>query len=186
MVKCNALISEIVAFLSRYDPTVYAGMEVQSEMAGIKFNWFATYTFGEPIDVDVVRWVFSTLLAISEHLTKHLPEHGDNAIPKHALGANLNTGYHRRLQLIREISDGPGSKISFRKIANLLNRIVKDENPRYLLKPVDPTLEYLTPEYLGDLAMDIHDDIERILNACQHPPTDVEYNYQGPPAPRKP
>lgn len=184
LTKCNALISEIIAFLSRYDENVIAKMDVRSEMGGFSFNWFQNYTFGTPVDVKVVRWCLTTLPAISDHLGNHTPIPGDSVIPKRSVRMNLNTGYHRRLQILRLISGGPGSKTSFREIAGLLNRIVTDENTRYLITPIDKDLEYLTPEYLRDVALDIHDDVQRTLKACSHGPTDVEYNYQGPTPPQ--
>jgi len=126
----------------------------------------------------VVRWCFHALLWVTHQLGQHIPAQGDTAIPK-GISTNLNAGYFRRFQILSLISGGPGSQASFRTIASQLSKIATSDHRSYLLKPIDKALDYLTPDYLRDVALDIHEDVQRAFQASRDPSTRLQYNYQG-------
>lgn len=187
IVKCNILIGEFATFLSRYIPTFFAEMVgiSSAEERATSFQLFSKANFGEPFDDEAVRWCFGALLWAADELDKHSPKGGDTNT--HKGFPTLNMGFHRRFQILSGISGGPGSKSSFRTIASQLSRIARGDHRKYLLKPIDNSLDYLTPEYLRDLALEIHEDVQRAAKASLSETTRLEYNYQGPrrPPPRQ-
>ena len=172
---CNDLISEIIAFVSRYDPTVYAEMESRTEYAGFKLDLFEHYNAPEPLYGPNISWCLSMIHIQIDKLQEHIPQPGD---VKAGMSAKLTKGYGRRLRLLAELA-GVGRKAPFEEIAPRLANLLTDRDPRLLLHPIDQELAYLDEEYLRDYAKAIHGDIQRAFKACQNETTRHEYNYAG-------
>jgi hypothetical protein len=87
------------------------------------------------------------------------------------------------VNILRLLSAAPGPKSgSFHQIALQMREILRDENPRHLLPTRDKDLDGITIQYLQDAAMDIHADVQRAYAACGKSPSNLEFNYEGPPA----
>ncbi len=168
----NDLLCEVISFISRYDETVFAGMNDQVVMGSTQLNIFANYNAPEPLDGPRVSWCIIRLRLIMTLLSTHLEQPGDT---RPEISQKLNVGYGRRLQLLRTLSGN-----LFLELAQQFARLIKkNANPRLLSATRDKSLDYIDQQYLYDYAMDLRADAERAFNSCKNEVTGLEYSYTG-------
>jgi hypothetical protein len=183
LAKSNSLIGAIVGFLSKYDERIFRDMDVRVEIIPdvAHLNLLAEVDFYYPLYGPAIKWCLQALFNANDLLAKHAPEQGDGRLPNPP--QKYNEGFYRRLNILRLLSAAPGPKSgSFHQIALQMREILRDENPRHLLPTRDKDLDGITIQYLQDAAMDIHADVQRAYAACGKSPSNLEFNYEGPPA----
>ena len=181
LAKSNSLIAEIVAFISKYDERIVRDMDVRSEIIpGVaSHNWLDGFDFQPPLSGPYITRSLSIIYNAIDVLSKPGPEQGDGRMPNPP--QRQNAGYHRRLQILRQLVTPPGPRSgSFHQIATDLGHILLPANPRHLVASRDKDLDDLTVQDLQDLAMDIHADIQRAFKACRTPATGLDFNFEGP------
>jgi hypothetical protein len=182
LAKCRGLSAAIVAFLAKYDDRISRDMELRREtIPGVAGQtWLQDHPFEYPLDGKAAEWCLEAVYQASVLLDSHGSIQGDERWPNPP--QPFNSGYYRRRQILQRLSDPSGAKVwSFLKVAGELPAMLQDESRKYLVDPKDRSVDYLTRQYLYDVASELHRDVTRALAGCQGPGA-RHYNYQGPPA----
>ncbi len=182
IVKCRALYSAIIAFLSKYDSFIQKDLD---EMIGDKFvdefmggSLFKDFSFAPSLNGEVVRFCTKSVFQSIKFLSQHVPEAGDFDIDK-------NSGVHNKGMIRRELMlfniarpqrEYKGKRL-FVEIAEQLQRLVNGDSRRLMLKSVDKDLVNLTEDSLSNLAFEIDKDIRRAFADSQKRP--YQYQYIG-------
>jgi hypothetical protein len=185
IVKCRHLITEIVSFMSRFDPSIIEGMDIRTEIidpAGIfrgeKVYWLKGQTFASPLESDEIHFCLKTTYWVIDTLDGHALRDGDYRRKDKA--DKFNAGYYRRLAILRLATSSKGAL---------------GGSERYAVRPMHDVAGHLRQivskydkgivadiEYLMDLATSIDDDLRLVLKECQSSAWALEYNYNGRPA----
>lgn len=178
-IKCRNLISEIVAFLSKYDENIIVGLNIRDEINQfLKINWIKDYKFSYPLNNKRVQFCFDVLFWTVDNLETHALR--DNDLQRKDETDRYNIGFYRRLNILRKVSSPEPKYNNVRPMykvgLELLNLLDTDDN-KYLNKNIDSDLNYLNTEYLSEMAIDIDADLKRVFGNCKENPQ-FEYNIK--------
>ena len=173
IVRCRALLAEVVTFISQYDADIFPGLSVADDVFGLdgqKIYWLEGHTFARPVDTARAHFCLKTLVYAVARLSEHAVRDKDFKTRNN----NFTEGYFRRLTILRELG-GPQGRYEGRRMLHEIGlqllRLVKESDD--------------TATELSKVAFSIDDDLVRALKECQKTNAS-EYNYQGKAAARLP
>ena len=168
IVRCRALMAEIVTFISQYDANLFPGQSVADEdvfgIEGHSVYWLEGYRFAAPVDTDRAHFCLKTLFDATVRLSEHASRGNTDFKTRND---NFTEGYFRRLKILRELGGPQGRYEGRRTIYEVGLRLL-----RLVTTDDDAVSE------LANVAFSIDDDLVRTLNEC-HKTNSREYNYQG-------
>lgn len=166
--KCRDLILEILRYISKYYESHFIPAPYDEESFW-NIYWLEGVPFNDPINSHNAHICIQSLHSMIQTLSQHSPKY-DN---------KTSHGTRRRLFLVRQIhSHAKGNQIIYRIIRGL-RQLSKDEDERYLAKPIDPELQYINMDYLCSQAKKIEDDLNRVLGDLSNTSRSLLYNYNG-------
>lgn len=182
IVACRNLAAQVVTFLSRFDPRIFDGMEIRTELIdagdlfrGEKVYWLEGQAFPAPLKSDEVHFCLKTIFWVIDKLETHALRDGDFKRKERA--DRFNVGAYRRLQILRVLTSPDGG---LKGAARYRVRPMHDVavHLRRIVTSYDQAAKE-DIEYLMEAATRVDEDLRQTLKECQSSPSTVEYNYQG-------
>jgi hypothetical protein len=148
--KCRNLVIEILQFIAKYEQYFIVDMPFDN-IWGV--NWYEDMQFSHPINTENVHWCINSLYWVISNLSTHTADYDDKT----------TEGKDRRWRILADVIPPNSNKRILRDISNRLYNIVSDLDEKYLVNTRDPELDYITYDYLSNSAIEIENDLKRML-----------------------
>jgi hypothetical protein len=161
IVKCRALVAEIVTVVSKYDEAIIDGMNVRDEiLENVRIDWLEGWYAHAPAPLDgaQIKFCLDHIFLVIDALSTH-PVQGNDLAKQ---SPTFNFGFYRRLELLRQLN----TKRIWGAVMKALRSIATGDSRT--VAEIDN---------LTTLANSIDDDLRRAFKDCSA--LSLEYDYMG-------